>query len=132
MLKLEGNQFLTKNLSLLVETSFFFFLPEEAVFPCRRKVFFNECFIPGSGNGFSGLQIIFYIFSETPAGENLFFCLVEQIFERILHFGYWRRVFLSNGDRYFIRKIFSTSGNRQKSKPIFKDRTYPGLWKLIF
>ena len=38
---------------LLVET-IFNFLPEEAVFPYSGNVFFNECFIPSSGNGFSG------------------------------------------------------------------------------
>ena len=78
------------------------------------------------------VQTIFYIFSETPAGESFFFCLVERIFERILHSGYWRRIFLSNGDRYFTWKFFSTSGNRHEWKPIFKDWTYSCLWKLIF
>ena len=35
-----------------VET-IFNFLPEEADFPCSGNVFFNEYFIPSSGNGFS-------------------------------------------------------------------------------
>ena len=33
---------------------FSIFLPEEAVFLCSGNVFFNEYFILGSGNGFSG------------------------------------------------------------------------------
>ena len=58
--------------TLLVETIFHFF-PEEAVFPYSGNVFFNKCFIPSSGNGFSGKykpQLFFrrlemYFFNES-------------------------------------------------------------------
>ena len=37
-------------------------------------------------------------------------------------------------NRYFTRKLFSTSGKRHcyEWEPIFKDRTYTCWWKLIF
>ena len=75
-----------------------------------------------------------YIFSETPAGESFFSVYWKLIFERILHSGYWRRIFLSNGDRYFTWKFSSTSENRHyyESKPIFKNKIYSCRWKLIF
>ena len=52
--KLGRSNFKRKITFLIVETIFDFNLPEEAVFPNTGNVFFNECFIPGSGNGFSG------------------------------------------------------------------------------
>ena len=71
---------------------------------------------------------------ETPARESFFSVYWKPIFQRILHSGYWKRIFLSNADRYFTWKFFSTSGNRHcyKWKPIFKDISYCCQWKLIF
>ena len=46
-----------------------------------------------------------YIFSDTLARES-------WIFEWILYSGYRRKIFLSNGDRYFTWTFFSNSGNR--------------------
>ena len=70
-------------------------MPEEAVFPYRGNVFFNECFISGNAS-FRAMETDFlaitthflYSFKDFCRGK-LFFCLVDCIFERILHSGYW-------------------------------------------
>ena len=53
MTEIRGESILIKKLFLIVETNFNF-LPEETAFPYGGNVFFNECFVPGSGNRFSG------------------------------------------------------------------------------
>ena len=80
----------------------------------------------------------FYVFFQRLQSENVFFfVLLKLIFERILHSGYWKRIFLCNGEkplhRYFTWKLFSTSGKRHyyEWKPIFKDRICSCRWKLI-
>ena len=110
IIETRGNQFLKKSIFLLVEPIFFDFLARRSSFPYRGKVFFNECFISGNGNGFSGQYKPFFIFfSKTPARESFFSVQWKRIFELTLHYGYWRRIFLSNEDRYFTRKFFPTS-----------------------
>ena len=52
-----------------------------------------------------------YIVSDSPAGESFLSVYWKRIFEWILHSGYRRKIFLSNGDRYFTFKFFPTSGN---------------------
>ena len=53
MIEIRENQFKRKIFSSWWKP-FSVFLPEEAVFPYIGKVFFNEYFIAGSGNEFSG------------------------------------------------------------------------------
>ena len=124
---------------MLVKTTFFFFV----LFSCQKKQFFRIVETYFSTKLHSGLwkrifwlvQTIFYIFSETPAGESFLFSVYwKGVFERIGRSGYWRRIFLFNIDHYFTWNFFSTSGNRHcyEWKAIFKDRTYFYWWKLIF
>ena len=78
-----------------------------------------------------------YFFRDSSRRMFFFFVLLKLIFERILHSGYWKRIFLCNGEkplhRYFTWKLFSTSGKRHyyEWKPIFKDRICSCRWKLI-
>ena len=80
------------------------------------------------------MQTIFYTFFQRLQPEKAFFVQWKLIFERILHSGYWRSIFLSNRDRYFTCKFFSTSGNHHcfAWKPIFKYGTCPCWQKLNF
>ena len=108
-------------------------LTEEAVFPYRGNVSFNECFIPG--NWISWLvQTICYIFSETPAGESFFFYLVETYFWTNPSFQLLEKDFFSLMETVtLLESFFSASGNRHcyEWKPIYKDRAYSCWWKLI-
>ena len=91
-----GNQFCKKNILLLEKTISLDILARRSTIFSSGNVFFNECFISGSGNGLSGqYKSFFAYFSETPASE--FFSPVswKRIFEQILHssYCYWRRIF---------------------------------------
>ena len=58
-----------------------FFLSEKTVFPYRGNVFFNKCFIPGSGNGFSGWYKPFFVyFFRDSCRRKVYFGLVETYF----------------------------------------------------
>ena len=112
-----------------METIFFDFLARRSSFSVPRKRKFQQwTWI------FWLVHTIFYIWFQRLLQEKAFFIQWKLDFERILHSGYWRRIFLSNGGRNFTWKFFSTSGNHHfhEWKSIFKDRTYSCRWKLIF
>ena len=78
IVEIRENQFFLKNtFSCQWKPFSLFFLPEEAVFSYRGNVFFNECFIPGNGNGSSGQYKPFFIF---PLLEKVSFSVQWNVF----------------------------------------------------
>ena len=117
-----------------METIFFGFLATRSSFSVSN--FSTNASFRVVKTDFWLVQTIFYIFfSETPAGESFFFCLVDIYFWTNPSFRLSEKdISLIWKDRSFTWKFFSTSGNRHcyEWKPIFKDRTYSCWWKLIF
>ena len=62
IIKIRETNFKRKTFSCQWKPFSLIFLPEEAVFPYRGKVFFNDCVVPGSENGFSGQHKPFFIY----------------------------------------------------------------------
>ena len=130
-----GNQFLIKKHFPASGKHFLWFYFQKKQFFCIEETYFstNATFRVVETDFLASTNRFLYIFSETPTGESFFSVQWKLVFERILHSGYWRRIFLSNGDRYFTWKFSSTSENCHcyESKPIFKSKTYSCL-KPIF
>ena len=130
-----GNQFLIKKHFPASGKHFLWFYCQKKQFFRIEETYFstNASFRVVETDFLASTNHFLYIFSETLTGESFFSVQWKLIFEQILHSGYWRRIFLSNGDRYFTWKFSSTSENSHcyELKPVFKNKTYSCL-KPIF
>ena len=120
-----GSNFKRKTFSCQWKSFSLIFLPEEADFMYSGNVFFNECFIPGSGNTF-------------PSNKNHFLCFFRHSCRRKIYFLFSEHLFLN---KYFIflmetvtllESFFLLVETVNEQRPIFKDKTYSCWWKLTF
>ena len=113
-LKLGGINFNRKIFSCWLKP-FPIFLPEESVFQSSGNLFFNECFILGSGKRFSGLYkpYVFFRLMETYFLTNPLVQLLEKDF-------------LVIGNRLLYLRVLSYQPKRHwyEWKPFLKDRPY--------
>ena len=73
-MKLLGTNFKRKTFSFWWKQFSSIFLSEKVAFPYRGNILFNECFIPGGGNAFSGqCKPFIYIFFQRLLLEKAFF-----------------------------------------------------------
>ena len=72
IVEIREDSFRRKTFSCLWKPFSSIFLPEEAVFLYNGNLFFNECSILRSGNGFlASADHLWYSFPETPSSESL-------------------------------------------------------------
>ena len=116
-----------------METIFLRFLARRSI-SYSGNVFFNECFVPGCGNWFSGLYKPFFIYFLRPLPVKAFFPCSRNVFLNESFIPAIGKGFFSLETVYFIWKFISNIGNHHwcEWKTIFKGRTYSCEWKLIF
>ena len=95
MIEIRGNQFNRKIFSCYWKPFSIFFLPEEIVFSYIGNAFFNECFIPGSGNRFL-----------PRANHKLFFRLMETYLLANPSFQLLKKDFLFSGSHLLYLSFF--------------------------
>ena len=110
----------------------------ENSFSVKSKCFFNEFFIPASGNGksvflfrallkllkfgagnscswkliFWIVELIFSHSSDIPSSESYFLSSGKRIFRPILQSVWWKRIFCPVETVFFYLIFVSTNGNR--------------------
>ena len=143
LLKLEGANFKRKTFSSKQKPFSLIFLPEEAVFPYWRNLFFNKCFILDRENGFSGQYKPFFIFFFRDSCQRKLFFIFESKRERFFLSGnlFLNKSFIPAIEEGFfslmetvtlLESFFLLAETVTAMKPIFQDRTYSCWWKLIF